>query len=244
VWIDDWALTAAPEGASQWHVQARQPRYALQLDLAPQGAPVLNGAGGLSVKSAGAGAASWYYSLPRVAAHGTLLRDGVPVSVTGTAWFDHEWGSSALATQQSGWDWFAFQLDDGSTFMFYALRDRDGRRDPHSAGTYVDRSGAVRPLATDEVELEPTDTWTSGDGVRYPAGWRIRVPALALQLAARPVLADQELRTRPRYWEGAVQVTGTRAGAPATGQGYVELVGYGQERCWEAGTGAHPCVAR
>ncbi|MBS0578427.1 MAG: carotenoid 1,2-hydratase [Proteobacteria bacterium] len=244
VWVDDWALTAEAGEPLRWHVRARQPRYALQLDLESQGAPVLNGTGGLSVKSAQAGAASWYYSLPRLTARGTLSRDGVPLEVAGTAWFDHEWGSSALSTRQSGWDWFAFQLDDGSTFMFYALRDRDGRRDPHSAGTFVDAAGAVRPLATDEVELQPTGSWTSADGVRYPAGWQVRVPALALDLAARPVLADQELRTRPRYWEGAVQVQGTRGGAPAGGRGYVELVGYAQERCPEAGTGAHRCVAR
>ena len=73
---------------------------------------------------------------------------------------------------------------------------------------------------------------------------RIRVPALALDLTAQPVLKDQELRTNPRYWEGAVQLTGTRRGAPAAGQGYVELVGYAQERCPAGATGAHGCVAR
>jgi predicted secreted hydrolase len=66
--------------------------------------------------------------------------------------------------------------------------------------------------------------------VRYPAGWRIRVPALALDVAVRPVLLDQELRTRPRYCEGAVDVTGTRGGHPLGGRGYVELVGYAAGR--------------
>jgi predicted secreted hydrolase len=28
------------------------------------------------------------------------------------------------------------------------------------------------------------------------------------------------------YWEGSVRVTGTSAGKPVTGQGYVELTGY------------------
>jgi predicted secreted hydrolase len=40
------------------------------------------------------------------------------------------------------------------------------------------------------------------------------------------VLPDQELATRPRYWEGAVAVTGTRAQKPVLGQGYTELIGY------------------
>jgi predicted secreted hydrolase len=56
------------------------------------------------------------------------------------------------------------------------------------------------------------------------------VPALALDLAVHPPLADQELRTTPPYWEGAVDVSGTRNGRALGGRGYVELVGYAQER--------------
>ena len=41
-----------------------------------------------------------------------------------------------------------------------------------------------------------------------------------------PLVADQELDLAVRYWEGAVEVEGTGAGAPIRGAGYVELVGY------------------
>ena len=244
VWIDDWTLAEQHGAQPHWQLHAAQPGYALQLDLEPQGAPVPNGNAGLSVKSAESGAASYYYSLPRIAVQGTLVRAGAPQAVTGIAWFDHEWGSGALSTQQAGWDWFALQLDDGSALMFYALRDRAGARDAHSAGTYIDSTGASRALGSEEVSLAATGSWVSGDGVRYPSGWRIRVPALDLDLTAQPLLKDQELRTTPRYWEGAVQVQGTRAGAAAGGRGYVELVGYAQERCPAGATGAHGCVAR
>jgi predicted secreted hydrolase len=43
---------------------------------------------------------------------------------------------------------------------------------------------------------------------------------------AMPVLADQQLETSPRYWEGDVDLMGTRNGKPISGAGYVELVGY------------------
>ena len=43
-----------------------------------------------------------------------------------------------------------------------------------------------------------------------------------------PLLADQELSTQPRYWEGAVTATGHRGAVPVRAQGYVELVGYAQ----------------
>jgi predicted secreted hydrolase len=62
--------------------------------------------------------------------------------------------------------------------------------------------------------------------VRYPAGWRLAVPSLSLAATVQPVLPNQELQTQPRYWEGAVDVSGERAGQPLKGRGYVELVGY------------------
>jgi predicted secreted hydrolase len=229
VWIDDWSLTAnAP--ASEWHVHAAEAGYQLDLQLAPQTAPVLNGDAGLSRKSAEPGAASYYYSLPRLAAHGRLLRDGRALEVSGLAWLDREWGSGGLGGTQEGWDWFALQLDDGSALMFYALRDRGGTRDAYSAGTFVPRDGPARPLASADVDIAVSDAWRNANGARYPARWRVRVPALALDVDVQPLLADQELATTPVYWEGAVAARGTRGGAPVSGRGYVELVGYARER--------------
>ena len=46
------------------------------------------------------------------------------------------------------------------------------------------------------------------------------------RLEIEPYVVDQELDLSVRYWEGAVKVAGTRWGAPAKGNGYVELVGY------------------
>ncbi|HEV8018607.1 MAG TPA: lipocalin-like domain-containing protein [Steroidobacteraceae bacterium] len=233
VWIDDWSLAqAAVAAGAGWTLQAAQPGYEIELTLEPRGAPVLNGEAGLSRKSDEPSAASYYYSIPRLDVRGRLLRDGRPLEVRGAAWLDREWGSGALGARQAGWDWFALQLDDGSALMFYALRDRDGRRDPHSAGTWTPaQAGAdAHPLASADVAIDVTGEWRNARGERYPAGWRLQVPQLALDVSVRPVLADQELATTPRYWEGAVDVAGQRAGRSVRGRGYVELVGYAQER--------------
>ena len=200
----------------------------LQLQLSSAAAPVLNGAAGLSVKADAPGAASYYYSMPRLQAAGRLTRQGVAVPVSGLVWLDREWGSGALGAEQQGWDWFALDLDDGSALMFYALRDRDGRRDAHSAGTFVDPEGHATALQNDDVAIEVLRYWDSPRGGRYPAQWRLSVRSLQLQLQVTPLLADQELSTQPRYWEGAVQVKGERSGAPLGARGYVELVGYAQ----------------
>ena len=227
VWLDDWSLEAR---GPTWQLRATQRGYAVELTLEPQSAPVLNGIDGLSRKSDRPEDATYYYSIPRLLVRGQVLRDGQPLEVRGLAWLDREWGSGGLGPRELGWDWFGLQLEDGSALMFYALRDKNGERDVHSAGSWVAADGTARALSSAEVDIAVTREWRSASGERYPAGWHIRVPALALDLTVRPVLADQELQTTPRYWEGAVDVSGERGGASLGGRGYVELVGYAQER--------------
>lgn len=223
VWLRDWALDSA---GTEWRLSAHDGPYALELVLQAVTAPVLNGEQGLSRKSAEPQAASYYYSIPRLTARGELERGAQRLDVAGTAWLDREWGSGSLAPDQQGWDWFALQLDDGSALMFYMLRKLTGARDPFSAGTWIEPNGVTRRLASQEVDVDVLDRWRSPRGGSYPARWRLRVPALGLDLELQPVLANQELDTTPRYWEGAVDVHGRRAGTPTTGRGYVELTGY------------------
>lgn len=227
VWVQDWRLDSTTAG---WRLSAADGAYELSLDVESAGPLVLNGDHGLSRKSAAPGAASYYYSIPRLTARGELRRDGVPLAVTGTAWLDREWGSGALADDQQGWDWFALQLDDGSALMFYRLRKRDGTRDPFSSGTWIETDGQSRHLSAAEVDIAELDRWQSPRGGSYPARWRLRLEQLGIDLELEPVLADQELGTVPRYWEGAVDVRGRRAGLAVTGRGYVELTGYASTR--------------
>jgi predicted secreted hydrolase len=227
VWIDDWSLAAAAAGTDlRWRAHAAQPSYQLDLELQPLSEPVLNGEQGLSRKSAEPTSASYYYSIPRMAVHGRLLRDGQALGVRGLAWLDREWGSGGLGSQQAGWDWYALQLNDGTALMLYEMRDRDGSRDRYSEGTWIESSGRSRRLSAEQVTVDVTAHWSNPHGVRYPSGWRIRVPSLALDVSVHPVLGNQELETTPRYWEGAVDVTGTRSEQAVAGRGYVELVGY------------------
>jgi predicted secreted hydrolase len=234
--VADWSVTEAPadpqpaHGPVHWQLQAADRDYELRLDLRAASPPVLNGVAGLSRKADAPGAASYYYSMPRLQAAGSLRRQGVSVPVSGMVWLDREWGSGSLGADQQGWDWFALDLDDGSTLMFYALRDQDGRRDVHSAGTFVDAGGNATPLGNADVEITVQRHWNSPLGGQYPAQWALRVRSQDLQLTVRPLLADQELSTQPRYWEGAVQVAGQRHGNPVSAQGYVELVGYAQNQ--------------
>ena len=234
VWLGDWSVFADP---GDWTLRAGDCRYRLDLRLRPLSSPVLNGDRGLSIKSDEPGNASYYFSIPRISVEGDIVRGACsggsqgaattpPLEVSGVAWLDREWGSGSLGARQAGWDWFALQLADGSELMFYGLRNEDGGQNAHSAGTWVDARGTAHPLTSRDVTIDVLDHWTSHDGARYPARWRVRVPSVGLDVNAVPVLADQELETTPRYWEGDVDVSGTREGRPISGEGYIELVGY------------------
>ena len=227
VWIEDWEIAAAEAGTPErWRLRASDPGFAVDLELTAAKAPVLNGDAGLSQKSAAPGNASYYYSMPRWLTEGSVKLGSDTFGVSGLSWLDREWSTSALAADQLGWDWFALQLSDGSDLMFYNLRKLDGSQDEHSAGTWIAADGTSQHLERDDVEITVTDTWESPQGGVYPSAWTLRAPAQGLDLQIRPVMADQELFTTVRYWEGAVDVEGERNGKPVTGRGYVELTGY------------------
>jgi predicted secreted hydrolase len=225
VWIDDWEIAALDSGQS-WRLDAGEGDISLGLTITPRKPPVLNGADGLSRKSAEVGNASYYYSIPRLRSEGTLTIGDRAYAVSGMSWLDREWGSSALAANQQGWDWFALQLSDGTDLMYYQVRRTDGSIDDHSAGTRVARDGSYEHLGVDDVSLKVTGTWESELGGTYPAGWTLRIRGSDTLLTVVPVLENQELITNVRYWEGAVDVNGTSGGRTVTGRGYVELTGY------------------
>jgi predicted secreted hydrolase len=189
---------------------------------------VLNGINGLSQKSAEAGNASYYYSITRMQSTGILQIGPQKYAVEGLSWLDREWSSSALSADQQGWDWFALQLSDGSDLMFYNLRKKDGSQDRHSAGTWTGADGVSRHLSREDVVIAVTGEWQNEAGNSYPARWNIEIASLGLTLTVSPVIAEQELLTTVRYWEGAIDVEGQHEGRSIEGRGYVELTGYSQ----------------
>jgi predicted secreted hydrolase len=136
---------------------------------------------------------------------------------------DREWSTSPLARGLRGWDWFALQLEDGRELVYGQIRDARGQASVFAAGSLILADGRKVSLAHEDVVLDVLAWWESPtDGARYPAQWRVRVPGHDIDLQVKPVIPDQELKLSIlRYWEGAVDVTGT-----SKGRGYVELTGY------------------
>ncbi len=162
-------------------------------------------------------------------ASGTLTLDGAEVGVTGTTWFDHQWGDF-IAVGGGGWDWYAVNLADGTDLTLSLVRATDGSL-PIVYGTFVDPSGSAIHLDRSAFTVASIGSWRSpATGALYPAGWRIDIPSRQLAVTLTPTVSDQELDTRPTtgvvYWEGSQLVTATLAGRSVAGDAYVELTGY------------------
>jgi predicted secreted hydrolase len=226
VWVERWSASAEGEAT---RLLAQEGDVAIDLTVSPGKPVVLQGDRGLSRKGPEPGNASLYYSFSRMPTRGTIRAGGQALQVSGEAWMDREWSTSALPEGVEGWDWFALQLDDGRELMVYLLRRRDGTIDPFSAGTLIAPDSSTRRLGPADVRVETLAHWTSPhSGVRYPARWLLSVPAEGLRLEIEPRMAGQELRVGTRYWEGAVRVVEAGGGRRTDGRGYVELVGYGE----------------
>jgi len=199
----------------------------LDLQLGATKPPALHGSGGWI--DFGAAGGSYYYSRTAMTAAGTLTVDGTALAVTGSAWFDHQWGDF-ISVGGGGWDWFAVDLDDGTDLTLSLVRDADGSY-PLIYGTIVAADGSVGHLDRRAFTVRVTNHWTSPTtGATYPAAWTVAIPQLDLEIALTPTVAGQELDTRTTtgvvYWEGSQRVEARRAGVRLGGAAYVELTGY------------------
>lgn len=225
-WIKDWTCTAT--GGDSFALRAADGDLAIDLALTSKKIPVIHGSDGISRKADGPGRASHYYSLTRLETTGTVRTGGKTFPVRGLTWFDHEWATNQLAENQTGWDWFSVQFDEGSELMLFQIRTGQNARDPNSGGTYVDPTGNTVPITNADFTLEPLKTWTSASSkANYPVAWRLRIPKLQLDVTVQAALANQELDTPPfAYWEGSISARGTKGDRPLSGRGYLEMTGY------------------
>ncbi|WP_244817720.1 carotenoid 1,2-hydratase [Caballeronia sp. Lep1P3] len=233
--LDAWRMVRAADG--RYTVDADAAGFALHLTFTPTQPPMIQGERGYSRKGPQAQQASYYYSEPQLQVTGSVTRPsqkghGETVAVAGGAWLDHEWSSTLLPADASGWDWLGANLDDGGALMAFKVRARDG----HALWAHAalrERDGRTAQFGPADVDFTPERQWRSPrTNTAYPVAMTVRVGAMRWRLA--PLIDDQELDSREStgavYWEGAVTVTGESGSAGRRGHGYLELTGYGKAK--------------
>ena len=194
------------------------------LELKERKKPVLHYAGGPHPYRFGG--YTYYYSREAMDAKGTLTIGDKEYKVSGTAWFDRQYGALLPAVTQ-GWQWFAIELDDDRQLMLYYINGE--KNEVENYASLTDAAGITHTFGPGEFTITTLDTWTSPNTqCVYPAHWRIEINGETLLV--KPLVADQELHAKhglwasPVYWEGASGVQSPDG--RDIGQAYVELNGF------------------
>ncbi len=220
VWLENWSLQSGSDDFP-WQLDIEDDAFSLSLSLNPLKDPVLQGVNGLSQKSPEPGNASYYYSLTRLASNGELTLAGERFSLNGLSWLDREWSTSALADNQSGWDWFSLQFDDGQELMYYQLRDNEGQAHPNSEGNWTDLDAEQSHVTAEDIVLSEITNWNGPNGVSYTTEWHMQYKDQLWTI--RALIDDQFMDLSVPYWEGAVDILDPVSGN-RLGQGYLEMV--------------------
>lgn len=229
--LRDWSLerrAPSSDGGARLSLGVKTEAFALTLDLAGDGPPLLQGAAGWSRKGPRPDEASEYVTEPQLAATGRLGRAGAgpALEVRGRAWLDHEWSDELMPADAVGWDWLGLNLLDGSALTVFQLRRSDGVAAWAGGSFRAPGSPSVRAFGADEVRLVPGRSWRSAaTGADYPVEWRVTTPAGTWTV--RALLDDQELDSRAStgsvYWEGLAELRD--AAGRRVGLGYLEMTG-------------------
>jgi predicted secreted hydrolase len=228
LFIKNWQVVIETQ---EHRLSAQTPDFDIELQLTPLKPPVSHGQNGYSQKGSSPQRASCYYSFTRLATKGSIRIGKKTSHVDGLSWMDHEYSTAPLEPGIVGWDWFSLQLSDQTEVMMFLLRKADGTTHPASSGTVVNDKADIQHLKSNQFSIQVQDSWLSpATRARYPSHWRIRIPAIRLDLDVHPAVADQEMQTQATtgvtYWEGSIKAVGTKEGLPLNAKGYVEMTGY------------------
>jgi predicted secreted hydrolase len=203
----------------QNHLFAYDTNYGLDLSLNQSQPAALHGDTGLIPY--GSFGTSYYYSETNLKVTGTVIDHGLPITVTGTAWQDHQWGN--YTGHPGGWTWFALQLSNGTQYMLYFLKDANGNLNQVVA-TKVNADGTYEAVPPSQVSYKALGSWTSpATKITYEQNWQITLPGG--QLTVNSLFPNQEVvnSSVQDYWEGDSSITGTIDGQSVTGQAYAEV---------------------
>ncbi len=180
----------------------------------------------------------YYYFIPRNKATGRCEIQGTHVELTGTAWYDHEFGRSIHAEKKdyeakleidTAWNWISGQLDNGCEFTAAHLVSTIDDAVEDSCLIVIDEKGTRHRIVDFSLESVGPD-WTSMRTFQdYPLEWRLTSPLIGLDLNARACFSAQEFPTlisKQSFWEGRVEIEGNLFGKPVSGTGFVEVTGH------------------
>ena len=195
-----WWVKQTGKGAFTIHGEVKG--YTFNLNLQAEREPfVINGNGVIDMPE---GANSYYYSMTKIKHKGILTKDGHPMAVTGQSWYDHQWGN--FIAFRHGWDWFSFQMDDGSEYNLFSFRLGNDEQWKQYVNILRPDGSTIHEMG---MKIERLAWWKSPKtSLVYVTKWRIHLPCTGETIEVDAVIPQQEVASRdlldmpPTYWEG------------------------------------------
>jgi geranylgeranyl pyrophosphate synthase/predicted secreted hydrolase len=235
-----------------YHVKCQNEEKGIALDLvlSPNKKPTRQGHNGI-VKVGIKQETMFYYFIPRNDATGTLTVGGKKLDVSGTGWYDHEFGGSNqkdkyLAEQAKlrattppaeekkydyAWNWLAVQLEDGTDITATTLVESTTLEVFDQYTVIVDPDSSRAEFH--DIEFKGTESWMSiRTTCDYPQMWTLTSQQGDLSLRMKSAFPEQEFMTlisKPAFWEGRLEVEGTLRGRPVKGLAFLERHGHSKK---------------
>jgi predicted secreted hydrolase len=168
---------------------------------------------------------TYYYSLTKNEATGTITLNGITENVSGSSWIDKQYGTFNPSNGQE-YEWFCIQLSNGMDInvnnLFTVKDEIPDNLKYRLLSAYVDET---TQYTTSDFQIERLKYSYMPDSSRcYSQKWRITSSILNVDIIVSALHSNCEVSLPFRFYEGSTYVTGTVSGAPVTGVGFVELL--------------------
>ncbi len=166
------------------------------------------------------GGLNYEYAFPRMVTSGKLIVQGELYQVTGTSWFDREWGHVGSAK----WTWINIQLNNGIQLAVWDQQKYDKASNRNVGGqafaTILDPQGSITATI---VSIEEGSFWTSPDRKRtYANSWKVVVPGKA-ELKVETLMPGQEIVSIIPRVEAKCTAQGSYDSKDVTGDAFAEV---------------------
>ncbi len=230
---DGNTFTKQKDGSYVLHLEHKRQQLGVDIRFFPKKPPTRHGNNGV-VRGVSA-EDMFYYFIPKCEVTGGFkIGKDVYKIEEATGWYDHEFGchpekKSDKLKKDVSWNWIAMQLDNGSELTAYDLVDLKTGEDCGSFIIMIDKNG--KRYHSTKFKLKPIgEVWTSTRTFNdYPTAWVLEAPEFKLKIKAEAAFDRQEFATvisKPAFWEGRVNVSGTLNGRQVSGPGFIERHGF------------------
>jgi predicted secreted hydrolase len=208
----------------EYELFAANNNHGIDLDIETTKRPLILGDDGFFPQ--GLDSFTHYYAQTMNTVTGNVTFNGVTEAVVGTSWIDRQYGSyNAFAGER--YEWFNMQLSNGMDLSLWTIFTVDYTT-PETAeyrnlSAYVDES---TQYTTNDLQIERLQYFCTPDEVQcYSKQWRITSTTNHdIDLILSTLHETNEVQLPIRFFEGALEVTGTIDGVPVTGKGFAELL--------------------